>query len=253
LLGTLENALAAVPSRGMMGGYPGATHFFNVVRGTGVLDALAERRRLPQNVDELGGEEETLINHVAGVPLLKTDVFHQITGGGAGMGDPLLRPPERVGHDVRDRYITVEQARAAYGVVCDADGVVDVAESEEARRAIRRERLGGDPTRERVVSEDWVPAVVLDGGSFACGHCGQSLGAGNWKDGAHGRSFDLASRLAEFGVRVKSRRDPTMILHEWACPGCGTLLETNLYPEGMEPLHDVQLGSPAIPDGAKPV
>ncbi len=36
LLGTLENAMAAVPSRGMMGGYPGGTHFFNVVRGTAI-------------------------------------------------------------------------------------------------------------------------------------------------------------------------------------------------------------------------
>jgi N-methylhydantoinase B len=254
LLGTLENALAAVPSRGMMGGYPGATHFFNVVRGTGILDALVERRRLPQSVDELGGQEETLINHVAGVPLPKTDVFHQITGGGAGMGDPLLRSPERVAADVRDRYITVQQARAAYGVVCDAAGVIDGGATEEASRQIRRDRIGGDPSRQAAVSEDWVPAVVLGDDAFACGHCGGPLGSGNWKEGAHGRSFDLAGRLAEFGLRVKSRRDPTMVLHEWSCPGCGTLLETNLYPEGMEPLHDVQLtSSPEIPDGAKPV
>jgi N-methylhydantoinase B len=181
-------------------------------------------------------------------------VFHQITGGGAGMGDPLVRPPERVGRDVRDRYITVEQARSAYGVVCDPDGVVDAAATEEARRAIRRERLGADPSREAAVFEDWVPAVVHDGDSFACGHCGQSLGSGNWKDGAHGRSFDLAQRLAEFGLRIKRRRDPTMVLHEWSCPGCATLLETNLYPEGMEPLHDVRLtSSPEIPEGAKAV
>jgi N-methylhydantoinase B len=254
LLGTLENALAAVPSRGMMGGYPGATHFFNVVRGTGIIDALAERRRLPQSVEELGGQEETLINHIAGVPLPKTDVFHQITGGGAGMGDPLLRPPERVGHDVRDRYITVDQARSAYGVVCDGEGIVDVPATKKARQAIRRERIGGDPSRAAPDAEQWVPAVVLEANSFACGHCGQSLGSANWKNGAHARSFDLARRLGEMGLRVKSRRDPIMVLHEWSCPGCATLLETNLYPEGMEPLHDVQLiSSPEIPAGAKAV
>ena len=61
--------MAAVPSRGMMGGYPGGTHFFNVVRGTGIQDAVAGGQRLPQTVEDLGGREETLINHVAGVPL----------------------------------------------------------------------------------------------------------------------------------------------------------------------------------------
>jgi N-methylhydantoinase B len=253
LLGTLENALAAVPSRGMLGGYPGATHFFNVVRGTGVLEALAGHRRAPQSVEELGGREETLINHVAGVPLPKTDVFHQITGGGAGMGDPLLRPAERVGRDVRDAYVTVEQARSAYGVVCEDDGVVDDAATEEARRAIRRERLGGEPSRRIAEGPDWVPAIRLSEGGFECGHCAQSLGSGNWKDAAIRREFDAAERLAALCIRVKARRDPRMVLYEWACPGCGTLLETNLYPEGMQPLHDVRLGEAEVPEGAAAV
>jgi N-methylhydantoinase B len=255
LLGTLENALAAVPSRGMMGGYPGATHFFNVVRGTGIVDAVASGQRMPQSVEELGGAEETLINHIAGVPLPKTDVFHQITGGGAGMGDPLLRSPERVARDVRDGYVSPRQARAAYGVVCDPRGTLDHAATEEARRTIRRDRLGAEPARSGGACEEWVPAIVLDGESFACGHCGHTLGSakGNWKDGAVGRELDAAERLAELGIRVKARRDPRMLLYEWTCPGCATLLETNLYPEGMEPLHDVRLGAPSLPEHAAAV
>jgi len=95
---------------------------------------------------------------------------------------------------------------------------------------------------------------VLDGEAFTCGHCGQSLGSENWKDGVHRRSSDLAEQLAEFGIRVKARSAPRMLLYEWSCPGCATLLETNVYPEGLEPLHDVQLsGSPEIPEGAQPV
>ena len=36
---------------------------------------------------------------------------------------------------------------------------------------------------------------------------------------------------------------PRALLYEWACPHCGSLLETNLYPEGMTPLHDLRLGA----------
>jgi N-methylhydantoinase B len=257
LLGTLENAMAAVPSRGMMGGYPGGTHFFNAVRGTSIVDALSGGQRLPQSVDELGGSEETLINHVAGVPLPATDVFHQITGGGAGMGDPLLRPADRVGRDVREGYVSPEQARTAYGVVCGPDGEVDGPATDELRLKIRTERLGHTP--ERSVGErgdDWVPALSLNNGTLSCGHCAHELGptSGNWRDGAVERKSDLAERLGEFGIRVKRRSDRAMVLYEWSCPGCGTLLETNLYPEDMEPLHGVRVGdAPEVPEGAKEI
>jgi N-methylhydantoinase B len=262
LLGTLENAMAAVPSRGMMGGYPGAGHFFNAVRDTAVVQALDQQQRLPQSVQELGGHEETLINHVAGVPLPKTDVFHQITGGGAGMGDPLLRAVERVARDVREGYISVEQAAAAYGVVCDEAGEADPQASESRRAEIRAQRLNGR-TPERspcATGDEWVPALTLTGdgekGVLRCSHCEQDLGpaTGNWKERAAGRRFDAAERLAELQVRVKARSEPAMFLYEWACPGCATLLETNLYPEGMEPLHDVRVGeTPPMPEGVREV
>jgi N-methylhydantoinase B len=248
LTGTLENAMAAVPSRGMLGGYPGAAHFFKVVRDTELLAALAERRHIPQNVDELSGSEETLINHIAGVPLPKADVFRQITGGGAGMGDPVTRDPRRVARDVRDGYLSVRQAESAYGVVLGGDGEPDVPATTERRRQIRHERLGGDPAREPASPGEWRPALVLDGsegeGTVCCGHCGQRLAplSGNWKDGARVRKSQLAERLAEFGIAVKRRRDPAMLLYEWACPGCGSMLETNIYADDMEPLQDLRFG-----------
>src|SRR5207248_1112791 len=99
LTGTLENAMSCVPTRGLMGGYPGATNFFKVVRGTGLDKVLNDGGALPQSPQSLGGNEETLLNHITGVPLRTHEVFHQITGGGAGMGDPLLREPERVEGD----------------------------------------------------------------------------------------------------------------------------------------------------------
>jgi N-methylhydantoinase B len=38
-------------------------------------------------------------------------------GGGGGFGNPLLRDPEAVREDALDEYVSIEAARARYGVV----------------------------------------------------------------------------------------------------------------------------------------
>lgn len=59
------------------------------------------------------------------------------SGGGGGVGDPLLRAPEKVAWDVLNGYVSVEKARDVYGVaVVHGRGEVDV----EATRALRLER-----------------------------------------------------------------------------------------------------------------
>lgn len=42
-----------------------------------------------------------------------------LTGGGGGWGDPLERGPERVARDVKQGFVSVDRARADYGVVVD--------------------------------------------------------------------------------------------------------------------------------------
>src|SRR5690606_38568263 len=54
-----------------------------------------------------------------------------------GFGDPLDRDPAAVATDVRAGRFGPDEARAAYGVVCDAVGGVD-PEATEAERAARR-------------------------------------------------------------------------------------------------------------------
>ncbi len=54
--------------------------------------------------------------------------------GGGGYGNPLEREPEMVEADVAEGYVTVEQAKSAYGVVIDqGTGRVD----QEATKALR--------------------------------------------------------------------------------------------------------------------
>ena len=54
--------------------------------------------------------------------------------GGGGYGDPFEREPDRVLSDVHEGYVSVEQARAQYGVVIDADTLsLNVEETRKSR------------------------------------------------------------------------------------------------------------------------
>ncbi|MDV6230680.1 hydantoinase B/oxoprolinase family protein [Rhodococcus cercidiphylli] len=79
------------------------------------------------------GEVEVLASKIHEVPVGRGDVLHFVTWGGGGWGDPLTRDPELVGLEVRRGLVSTEGARIGYGIVCDADGVVDSSASEAAR------------------------------------------------------------------------------------------------------------------------
>ena len=60
------------------------------------------------------------------------DAFRLRSGGGGGYGSPLARPVEDVRNDVRQGYVSVEDAAALYGVVIDPE-TFDVDEQATAR------------------------------------------------------------------------------------------------------------------------
>jgi N-methylhydantoinase B len=68
------------------------------------------------------------------------DVHYMTWQSGGGYGDPLLREPSRVAHDVAELRVTEESARSIYGVVLTADLQLDVAATEEHRRSLRERR-----------------------------------------------------------------------------------------------------------------
>ena len=63
------------------------------------------------------------------------DAFTMRSGGGGGFGVPSERPVERVLHDVRQGYVSVEAAARDYGVVCDPVTLAVDAEATAKRRA----------------------------------------------------------------------------------------------------------------------
>jgi N-methylhydantoinase B len=65
------------------------------------------------------------------------DLVQTFVGGGGGIGLPEVRDPKRVADEVRDELLSIEDARAIYGVVVDATDAgavaVDVARTAAAR------------------------------------------------------------------------------------------------------------------------
>jgi N-methylhydantoinase B len=67
------------------------------------------------------GREPDVFGKTAQYHLKKDDVARLITGTGGGYGDPFERPVERVQSDVKNGYITLEQANKEYGVVLNPE------------------------------------------------------------------------------------------------------------------------------------
>jgi N-methylhydantoinase B len=62
---------------------------------------------------------EVVIGKCARYPLKRGEVARLVTGTGGGWGSPLERPVEAVIEDVRDGYVSLEQAKLDYGVELD--------------------------------------------------------------------------------------------------------------------------------------
>jgi N-methylhydantoinase B len=65
-------------------------------------------------------------------PLKQGDLARLITGTGGGYGNPFERPVERVQDDVKNGYITLEQAKQLYGLTIDP-GTLEVLEQHPDR------------------------------------------------------------------------------------------------------------------------
>lgn len=80
------------------------------------------------------GEKVGPLGKCARLPLNKNDVVRLITATGGGYGDPLKRDPEKVAMDVKNEFITVEQAREDYGVIINPETFAVEGFTEERQR-----------------------------------------------------------------------------------------------------------------------
>jgi N-methylhydantoinase B len=230
------NACAQVPPHGFGGGYPGCSGTFFPVRESNVADLIAQGI-LPTR-ERLEGRTEQVRSKLTHLLLARGDVFVATAGGGAGIGDPLLRSPDKVAEDISSGYVTPEHANEIYGVVLDG-GAVDVAATEARRAEIRRRRIGGEPTNEAKAPPSVGISLARENGSWTCASCDERLAGSdaNWREGAVLRENPIADRYAELGMLVRDRLEaPRVVMREYFCPSCAASLAVDVATDELEPL-----------------
>ncbi|MCR9175248.1 MAG: hydantoinase B/oxoprolinase family protein [Alphaproteobacteria bacterium] len=85
-----------------------------------------------------GDAHPPMASKMVGISLDRGRAVRLETPGGGGYGDPHDRDPDSVARDVRLGFVSAEQARDAYAVICAADGSLDSAATETLRAETAR-------------------------------------------------------------------------------------------------------------------
>lgn len=87
----------------------------------------------PDVVVERPGEDKLELLKVNGIKVRDGTVIMSLTGGGGGYGNAFERDPEAVRQDAIDGYVSIDHARAAYGVELSSDFEVKTAQTQSLR------------------------------------------------------------------------------------------------------------------------
>jgi N-methylhydantoinase B len=249
MTGFISTICAQAPSRGFGGGWPGGAGAIRPIIDTNLTELMAAGTQPVATA--IQGKTLNMKNKVGHFTSERGDVIHFISGGGGGVGDPLLRPAELVLQDVRDGYITLDHAYAAYGVVADTAGErLDDAATQRRRAAIRAGRIGCEPPSALVApAEGGVSVRFEPGGASSCGYCGARLASGSadWResDAVTKRITPVAAALGDASVHVRDRLEsPRVMMAELFCRSCAGCLRVEVTTSG-ENLHGAILESDA--------
>ncbi|HYF27385.1 MAG TPA: hydantoinase B/oxoprolinase family protein [Baekduia sp.] len=147
---------------GLFGGYPAPSTYVHNVFGTDIFEKAQRGERYP--VGDLGGEAREMDafggEHVCGHDPYSTlsafrsgDLYLSSGRGGGGMGDPLLRPVERVHKDVELNHMLPRFVDSVYAVG-DREG--------QRRRRLERARPAQEwwaGEREQVLAQELIEPV----------------------------------------------------------------------------------------------
>jgi N-methylhydantoinase B len=241
------NACAQVPPHGVGGGYPAGAGVFYPVRESNVADLLAQG--VMPTMERLEGRTERVRSKLTHLVLARGDVFVATSGGGGGVGDPLLRSPDLVADDVIAGYVTHGHAREIYGVVLGPDDRPDGQATADRRLEIRRERIGGDPARELTAPPSIGVSLNRADGAWSCASCDERLADadGNWRDGSVCRETPIAERYEQLEQVVRERLEPPIVVtREHFCPSCAASLGVDVTTVDLERLPAAQALSAAV-------
>jgi hypothetical protein len=85
-------------------------------------------------------------------------------------------------------------------------------------------------------------ALTRSGDGLACCYCGEELSS-DWKGSLVLREAPLRERMAELGLGVQEREEPSFVLRELFCPACASSLHTQVQPEGAPLAPGLRLGA----------
>jgi len=233
---------------GIFGGYPARCNERTVVRGSDFWSQI-EAGRVPSARQQLSGTVEHTAAKAANFMLQVNDVLFWLPQAGGGWGDPLERDPAEVARDLTGAVISPATAERVYGVVISAGGIADEQATRRLRDEIRRCRRGWphpepEPGRPPLAAGavlaplgDALRIVATDDGAYTACRCGHLLGpaAANWKDCACANDTEAADLGA--GIRLHQE----LVARQYACPGCGLLLDLEISRGGEAPLHDMEV------------
>lgn len=83
------------------------------------------------------GSSEIHVERLSDTPVPVGTIVSTNTGGGGGYGHPFKRPVERVVQDIKDDYITIEEARNTYGVIVKIGSKLDFIVDEAGTQQLR--------------------------------------------------------------------------------------------------------------------
>lgn len=244
---------AAIPtSLGIAGGYPAATNDYGFVRRSDIQARLAGGN-IPGDIGEVAGDPYLIGLRESGIAQNRDDVYAVAWCGGGGFGDPFQRDPAALDEDIRNRSVSPEMATALYGAVLDTNGRVDAEATARRRKQLHAERLAAAGAN-RAAPESRKGGRILEatptvhvhrdakGSYWACAQCATPLGAID--DNFKHHALRIDSRVQDASTRNKDPEryiDAEVALRQYACPGCGTLLDLEVAIEADPPLRDIRL------------
>lgn len=239
----IASSVSQPSNLGISGGLPSPVNYNVIVRDSGTAEAFAAGR-IPMGPEEFSGTREVL-EAKAHTALHGDDVHLYLQTGGGGYGDPLRRDASAVVLDVRRGLVSADEAWDVYGVLV-VGGAADEDATAARRRELREERLAeARPVSSwsgRIVDSgtrafpvaDAAEAVEADGTlAVRCLECHAELGGA----GSDLRASMLVRDrpLARLSRLNASAPDVGVVGREYYCPGCGTLMSTDVQ-RADEPL-----------------
>lgn len=240
-------------SEGLFGGYPSRPGHMKVRRSTNLLDQFKDGR-VPRNIEDIRADEDTRVRGKSnGIDVHAGDVIEATISGGGGFGDPLDREPESVARDLIAEAISAKAALEVYGVQL-VDGAVDDAKTTSLRASMLAARRGWTGIASTEGSEakpasgeasravhEYLQSVDRQGERvLVCSRCDTTIAGyrSTYKSGLVSVDTELAS-LPGF-IDPAEMLDDHIVLRQYACPGCGTLMAGEITRKSEEPFEEVR-------------